>query len=116
LARALSFRELNAALCGTFSPPAYPDSKLFLPINPLRTFLVDDKAFALQKQMEPSTTKSLSLLGKFFKPFPKGFIPIPRGLITQSVSPEANETTGPPLTQPKAVYDINCCLSPCLGL
>jgi hypothetical protein len=63
--------EFYAALGGTFSSPAYSDSKLFLPINPLRTFLFYDKAFALQKQMKSSTTKSLSLLGKLFHPLAK---------------------------------------------
>jgi hypothetical protein len=39
--------KLDTTLRCTFSSPAYPDSKLFFPINALRALFVNNQAFAL---------------------------------------------------------------------
>jgi hypothetical protein len=85
-------------------------------INPFRTLLVNDETFALKEQMKSSTTESLSLLRKLSHPAPESFVPILLGLIAQRISTKTDKPTGPPLTQPKALYDIGYRLSPCLGL
>jgi len=116
LIRAVRPGKLDATLRCTFFSSAYSNSKLFFSINPLRAFFVNHQAFALEKQMKPTATESLSLLGKLFYPLSKGFIPIWSLLIAQSVPAEANEVAGTSLAQPKAAYDINSCFSSCLGL
>jgi len=116
LTGALGLRKFNTALGRPFTSSAYPDNELFFPVNPFRAFLVHDEPFALQKQVESTATESLALLGKLSHPLPKGLIPIRPALITEGVSAKTNQSTGTALTQPKAVYNINCCFPACLGL
>jgi hypothetical protein len=110
------FGKFDATLRCTFFSPAYSDNKLFLPINPFRSFLVDYQALALEKQMKPTAAESLSLLCKLSHPVSKRFVRIWLLLICQGVPADANEAAGTSLAQPKAVYDIDRCFSSCLGL
>jgi len=110
------FWKLDSTVGGTFLSPADPDSKLFLPINALCAFFVNYQTLTLQKGVKSATAESLSLLGKLFHPLPKGFVTIVLLFICQGVPAKANKAAGTSLAQPKAVYYINCCFLPCLGL
>ena len=93
----------------------YPYFEVFLPINAFRSLLVYDQTFAFEIFMEPTTTIPFALRCKFFHPGSKRFVLIRLPFPPRRIPAQTDETSGAAPAQPKAVFDIDRGLAPCLG-